>query len=81
MRTRSLRLMRVLFIAVTFIVLTVAGVVAEEKRDMQGWGIDDPYNQHYDVKEFEKVRVWVIRVVEVVPMPGMSPGTAVFVQD
>ncbi len=63
------------------IVLTAAVVVAEQKRDMQGWGLDDPYNQHYDVKEFEKVRVWVIRVVEVVPMPGMSPGTAVIAQE
>lgn len=81
MRTRSLQLMRVLFSAVTFIVLTAAGVVAEEKRDMQGWGIDDPYNQHYDVREFEKIRVWVVRVTEVVPMPGMSPGTAVIVQE
>ncbi len=81
MRTRSVRLMRVLFIAVTYIVLTAVGVVAEEKRDMQGWGPDDPYNQHYDVREFEKMRVWVIRVVEVVPMPGMSPGTAVIVKE
>lgn len=81
MRTRSLQLMRVLFSAVTFIVLTAAGVVAEEKRDMQGWGIDDPYNQHYDVREFEKIRVWVVRVTEVVPMPGMSPATAVIVKE
>jgi hypothetical protein len=73
--------MRVLFSAVTFIVLTAAGVVAEEKRDMQGWGIDDPYNQHYDVREFEKIRVWVVRVTEVVPMPGMSPATAVIVKE
>jgi hypothetical protein len=49
---------------------------ADEKNDMQGWGIDDPYNQHYDVREFEKIRVWVIRIKEVVPMPGMSPATA-----
>ena len=81
MRTQSLRLMRVLFIALISIVLTAIGVVAEEERDMQGWGLDDPYNQHYDAKEFEKVRIWVIRVVEVVPMPGMSPGTAVIGQE
>ena len=49
---------------------------AEEKRDMQGWEIDSPYNKLYDVREFEKIRAWVIRVKEVVPMPGMSPATA-----
>lgn len=81
MRTRSLRRMRILFVAAAFIILTAAGGGAEEKKDMQGWGIDDPYNQHYDVREFEKIRVWVIRVIEVVPMPGMSPGTAVIVRE
>ena len=50
-------------------------------KDMQGWGIDDPYNQLYDAREFEKVRVWVVRVKEVVPMPGMSPATALDVRE
>ena len=56
-------------------------VHAEEKRDMQGWGIDDPYNKNYDVREFEKIRAWVIRMKEVVPMPGMSPATALDVME
>jgi hypothetical protein len=59
----------------------VCYVQAEEQRDMQGWGIDDPYNKLYDVREFEKIRVWVIRVKEVIPMPGMSPGTALDVRE
>ena len=54
---------------------------AEEKQDMQGWEIDSPYNQLYDVREFEKIRAWVIRVKEVVPMPGMSPATALDVRE
>lgn len=81
MKTRSFRIMYLLLIAVASIIITAAGGSAEEKKDMQGWGIDDPYNQHYDLREFEKIRVWVIRVTEVVPMPGMSPGTAVIVQE
>jgi hypothetical protein len=56
-------------------------VQAEEKRDMKGWGIDDPYNKLYDVREFEKVRAWVVRVKEVIPMPGMSPATALEVRE
>jgi hypothetical protein len=54
---------------------------AEEKRDMQGWEIDSPYNKLYDVREYEKIRAWVIRVKEVVPMPGMSPATALDVRE
>lgn len=59
----------------------VSFVHAGEQRDMQGWGIDDPYNKHYNVREFEKFRAWVIRVKEVVPMPGMSPATVVEVRE
>ncbi len=54
---------------------------AEEKRDMQGWEIGSPYNKLYDVREYEKIRAWVIRVKEVVPMPGMSPATALDVRE
>jgi len=54
---------------------------AGEQRDMQGWGIDDPYNQLYDVREYEKIRAWVVRIKEVVPMPGMSPATALDVRE
>jgi len=54
---------------------------AEEKRDMQGWEIDSPYNKLYDVREYEKIRANVVRVKEVVPMPGMSPATALDVRE
>ncbi len=59
----------------------VSYVHAEEKPDMQGWGIDDPYNKLYDVREFEKIRASVVRVKEVVPMPGMSKATALDVRE
>ena len=74
-----------IFKMTAFILLSAAvgigSVQAEEKRDMKGWGIDDPYNKLYDVREFEKVRAYVIRVKEVVPMPGMSPATALDVRE
>ena len=63
------------------LVLAVSYVQAEEKPDMKGWGINDPYNKLYDVREFEKVRCYVVRVKEVVPMPGMSPATALDVRE
>jgi hypothetical protein len=59
----------------------IGSVQAEEQRDMHGWGIDDPYNKLYDVREFEKIRAYVVRVKEVVPMPGMSPATALDVRE
>ena len=68
-------------IILLFMAAGVGYVQAEEKKDMQGWGIDDPYNKMYDVREFEKIRAWVVRVKEVVPMPGMSPATALEVRE
>ena len=70
----------ILMVSVSLIV-GLGGVQADEQRDMQGWGIDDPYNKLYDVREYEKIRAWVIRVKEVVPMPGMSPATALDVRE
>ena len=43
---------------------------------MKGWEADSEYNKLYDVREFEKLRVWFVRAKEVIPMPGMSPATA-----
>lgn len=63
------------------LVMGISWVQAEEQRDMQGWGVDDPYNKLYDVREFEKIRAWVVRIKEVVPMPGMSPATALDVRE
>lgn len=55
--------------------------VAEEKKDMKGWEIDSPYNQNYDVKEYEKFRAWVVGFKEESPMSGMSPATIMIVKD
>ncbi len=79
MRNTFRRLSCMLSILTATFLVGVCHVQAGE--DMQGWGIDDPYNQLYDAREFEKVRVWVVRVKEVVPMPGMSPATALDVRE
>jgi hypothetical protein len=62
-------------------VVGIGYVQAGEERDMKGWGIDDPYNQLYDAREFERIRVWVVEVKEEVPMPGMSPATVLVVRE
>jgi hypothetical protein len=77
-------LKRILKITAFFLLSLAVGVCyvqAEEKPDMKGWGIDDPYNKLYDVREFEKIRGYVVRIKEVVPMPGMSPATALDVRE
>jgi hypothetical protein len=76
---------RQIVILATLVLLSVtfgfSHALAEEKKDMQGWEIDSPYNRLYDVREYEKIRAWVVRVKEVVPMPGMSPATALDVRE
>ncbi len=54
---------------------------AAEQRDMHGWEENSPYNKHYDVREFEKFRAWVMGFKEEPPMPGMSPATILIVRD
>jgi len=81
MRNRFQQLIKLTALILLSFAIGVSYVQAEEKRDMQGWGIDDPYNKLYDVREFEKIRAWVVRVKEIVPMPGMSPATALDVRE
>jgi len=81
MRNNFKRILKMTAFILLSLAVGVCYVQADEKPDMKGWGIDDPYNKLYDVREFEKVRAYVIRVKEVVPMPGMSPATAMDVRE
>ena len=81
MRIKFHRFLNTTMLVLLSVAFGVSYVQAEEKKDMQGWEIDSPYNQLYDVREFEKIRAWVIRIKEVVPMPGMSPATALDVRE
>ena len=81
MQIYAKRFLHLIVYALLSIVIGLGYVQAGEERDMQGWGIDDPYNQLYDVREFEKIRAWVVEVKEEVPMPGMSPATVLVVRE
>ncbi len=81
MQNRFQRIVKMTALILLSFAVGVSYVPAEEKPDMQGWGIDDPYNKLYDVREYEKIRGYVVRVKEVVPMPGMSPATALDVRE
>jgi hypothetical protein len=75
---------RKLYLGLIVLVFTLAGVSglqASEQTDLQGWGENDPYNQHYNVKEFEKFRAWVVGYKEESPLPEMSPATILIVRD
>ncbi len=81
MQVKSKRFFFLTMLVLLFGIFGFSYTQAEEIQDMQGWEIDSPYNKLYDVREFEKIRAWVIRVKEVVPMPGMSPATALDVRE
>jgi hypothetical protein len=81
MQNRFQQLVRMTTLILLSFAIGVGYAAAGEKRDMQGWGIDDPYNKLYDIREYEKIRASVVRVKEVVPMPGMSPATALDVRE
>lgn len=81
MRTKFKRFLSLTTLVLISVAIGFSYTQAEEKRDMQGWEIDSPYNKLYDIREYEKIRAWVIRVKEVVPMPGMSPATALDVRE
>ncbi len=68
-------------IVCTLVISFSGNLFAGEKKDMKGWGIDDPYNQFYNAGEVEKLKVVVLEVKEVVPLDGMSPGVALIVQE
>jgi hypothetical protein len=67
-------------------VIFAAGLIANsagavDDKLMKGWEDGSPYNQLYNVKEFEYFRAWVVGFKEEPPMPGMSPATIMIVKD
>ena len=74
-----------LFIIVAMVIFA-AGFIANsvdavDEQLMKGWEEGSPYNQLYNVKEFEYFRAWVVGFKEEPPMPGMSPATIMVVKD
>jgi len=55
--------------------------LAEEKKEMGGWEITGKYNQHYNATELDKIKVTIVKVTEIVPMPGMAKGVGLIVRE
>ncbi|MGD9079451.1 MAG: hypothetical protein PVG96_08925 [Desulfobacterales bacterium] len=69
--------LKILVILIFMANFMVANAEDVDPKLMKGWEIGSEYNSHYDVREFEKLRVWFVRAKKVTPMPGMSPATVI----
>ena len=71
----------ILFMVCIFLLSFFGSIHAEDKKDMGGWGLNDPYNKLYDAGDVEQRKVVVVDVKEIVPLPDMSPGVALVVKE
>ncbi len=77
---KPIRIFGLMFV-LTSVIISLNGVRAGEQQNMRGWGVDDLYHKNYQVAKFEKFKAKVLRIKEVIPMPGMAPGVAMDVKD
>lgn len=62
--------------------LSTAILAAESNEEgLGGWGPGSPYNANYKVVDMDSFKARVVKITEVVPMPGMAPGVALHVQE
>lgn len=58
-----------------------AALAAAGGNALQGWGMDGTYQQQYGEGLYDEFKGTVEKFVEVTPLPGMAPGTAVVVEN
>lgn len=80
MRT-ALKPMTGFLAAVLLIASTAVGAADSDSPAMDGWGPQSPYNAKYKVIDLDSFKARVVKIMEVVPMAGMSPGVALQVQE
>lgn len=59
----------------------VTPVHAGSAKDRQGWGDADEYSQLYNPKELDRLKGRVERFKTIKPLPGMSKGTALVLDE
>ena len=62
-------------------VFGAATATAADPNRKDGWESGSPYNKLYNANETDYFRANVVKVKEVVPMPGMSAGIALIVKE
>jgi len=70
-----------LFLILGLCLVGLCSGYAGEKKDMRGWEKDSPYNKLYDASEMDSFKARIVKIKEVTPMPGMSPGVALHVRE
>ena len=78
---RALQISTIVFAVMLAVLIGFNSAGAADAKDLIGWGLDDPYHKLYKFKESEKFKATVVKVLEVVPIPGMSPGAALEVRE
>ncbi len=48
---------------------------------LKGWESGGEYDKKYDPAEFDKIKGFYDRVIDVTPLPGMAPGLALVMKD
>ena len=78
---RALQISSLAFAVMLAVLIGFNSAGAADAKELTGWGLDDPYHKLYKFKESEKFKATVVKVLEVVPIPGMSPGAALEVRE
>jgi hypothetical protein len=78
---RAVARLTLAFAVMLTFVIGIGSAGAADAKDLKGWGLDDPYQKFYKVQETERFKATVVKVLEVVPIPGMSPGVALEVRE
>jgi hypothetical protein len=68
-------------VVIAMMLILSGPAMAEGPQDMGGWEKDSPYNKLYDPRELDSFKGYVKKIFTVVPMPGMSPATAILVEE
>lgn len=69
-----------LAVGLTAVVLS-AGTAVAQPKDMGGWEKDGVYNGFYKVSEADSLKATINSLEEASPLPGMSPGLILEVED
>ena len=68
-------------IGMIFLVFGAATAIAADAKKADGWETGSTYNKLYKANEADYFKASVVKIKEVVPMKGMSPGVALVVKE
>ena len=66
---------------ISILLLTATIVTFSYAAENRGWEIGSEYNNLYDLKENDSLKGTVKKFLKVIPLPGMSEGTAFILDD